>query len=143
MKKLLFAIIAVIVVISMFAGCGKQSVAQDDPTLISNDVFKITVPEDWPEKIHISFTDKSINMYHKASQEAGCGGWLVSISEYEDEVYKEMPSYEVVLMDNEKFYVAEYPSDVQADVENEEIMKEYFEMFEQLPGIIKETFELL
>ena len=143
MKRLIFIIIAVILVISILTGCSNEPVVQKDPTIISNDVFKITVPEDWPEKIHISFTDKSINMYHKASQEAGCGGWLVSISEYEDEVYKEMPSYEVVLMDNEKFYVAEYPSDVQADVENEEIMKEYFEMFEQLPGIIKETFELL
>lgn len=142
MKRLMFIIIAVILVISMLTGCSNEPVVQNDSTIINNDVFKITVPEDWPEKIHLSFTDKSINIYHKASQEAGYGGWLVSISTYEDDVYKEMPSYEVILEDNDKFYVAEYPSDVQADVENEESMKEYFEMFGQLPEIIK-TFKLV
>ena len=147
-KRLFLLLVVLTLVISTFTGCnGNINVPEEpisgDPAVLSNKTFSIKVPDEWVEKIHVVITEDEIKVYQKAAYEAFGGGWLGTIRMYNDESeYDMLPSYEVVAYRIEKYFVAEYPSDVQADVENEDSMKEYFEMFAQLPDIFKETFDV-
>ena len=46
-----------------------------------------------------------------------------------------------MLISGDKTYIVMYPTDVQADIEDEESTAEYFEMFDQLPQVVG-SFEL-
>ena len=147
MKRLLLLLIVVTLAISIFSGCAGNNVPdepkQGDSAVLSNKTFTIKVPEEWPDKIYAEITEDEIKIYQKAAYEAFGGGWLGTIRMYDDDsVYPMLPAYEVIAYRNEKHFVAEYPSDVQADVENQESMDEYFEMFALLPDVFKETFDI-
>ena len=135
----LILIIALMIVIT--TGCAGSE--EDTPAnVLKNEEFSVTVPEDWAERIHTEITEERIRIYQKAAYESFGGGHLCTISKVPDHtVY---PSYELLGVDEASgmFYIAEYPSDVQADVLNSESMAEYFEMFGQLPEIVI-TFALL
>ena len=77
---------------------------------------------------------------NKISNESFGGGHLCSFAVFNDEGYKELPDYEV-LISGDKTYIVMYPTDVQADIEDEESTAEYFEMFDQLPQVVG-SFEL-
>ena len=149
-KRLFILVIAVTVAISMFTGCFNNELSSTDvnteknPGVITNGIFSITVPEDWPEKIYLEISEDTIKIYQMEAYVYFGGGWLCSIEMYEDDAYLELPQYEVLKSEDTSgiTYVAQYPSDVQANVENEESMTEYFEMFSLLPEIVQ-TFKLV
>jgi len=143
MKRFVMLIIWIIVAVSMFTGCNDAQKIKLPDVILSTDTFQITVPDELYNKIDVSTEYNSIHIHHKASQEAGYLGHIVSINVFSTEIFKEIPCYELICESDGEFYVAEYPSDVQADAENEQTMKEYFEIFEQMPEIIKNTFEII
>ena len=141
MKKGFVLILVVVFMVAILAGCA-GSEEETPANVLKNEEFSVTVPEDWVERIHTEITEDRIRIYQKAAYESFSGGHLCTISKVPDHtVY---PSYELLGVDTESgmFYIAEYPSDVQADVLNAESMAEYFAMFEQLPEVVK-TFEVL
>lgn len=79
----------------------------------------------------------SIIFYNIAGREAGCGGRLLSLIAYEqgDKTYEQHPHYCVVGEKGSKVYVAEFPSDVQADIENEQNMKDYMDVYAEISRI--------
>lgn len=168
MKKPFVVLLSLIIAISMFSACNnnntetvnneeavkiedKEGEAEDtdgteignelsDSLVLSNDLFSITVPGSWAEKLVVITEQDSIHIYQKAAYGTISGGFLCAIETYEDEFYKEIPCYDIITTIGNITYIAQYPSDVQADIENEESMKEYFELYEQMPEIIKNTF---
>ena len=83
----------------------------------------------------------SIIFYNIAGREAGCGGRLLSLIAYEqgDKTYEQHPHYCVVGEKGGKVYVAEFPSDVQADIENERNMNEYMDVYAEISRIEENT----
>lgn len=103
---------------------------------VETDYFTLTLPygDSWNYEVD---SRTSITFYNIAGREAGCGGRLFSLTAYdpEDREYETLPSYSVVGEKNGKVYVAEYPTDVQADVENEENMQLYMDTYEAVNKI--------
>lgn len=106
---------------------------------ISNGKFSITVPDSWEGKYTLIMDDESIQLYQKAAYESFGGGHLCSFVVFEDSSYTEIPCYDVILRDglDEQTYIVMYPSDVQADLDNEESTSEYCKMTDELPEIVK------
>ena len=102
----------------------RYTATEDGKTRYSLDVY------DYDSKTSITF-------YNIAGREADCGGRLFSLVAYEpdDDSYKGLPHYSVVGESGGKVYVAEYPSDVQADVEVEEHMKQYETVYAEVNKI--------
>lgn len=104
--------------------------------IVDTDHFTLTLPlgstwdYDYDSKTSITF-------YNIAGREADCGGRLFSLVAYEpdDTSYENLPHYSVVGEAGGKVYVAEYPSDVQADMENEEHMKQYETVYAEVNKI--------
>ena len=138
MKKGIILILMIVFLTAVLAGCGT---ADDAPAnVLKNEEFSVTVPEEWVDLLYVEITETEIRLYQKAAYESFSGGFLCSISKVED--YTVYPSYELLGEAEGMYYIAQYPSDVQANVLNEESMSEYFSMFEQLPEVVK-TFEVL
>ena len=96
--------------------------------------IKLTHGSSWDYSID---SKTSITFYNIAGKEADCGGRLFSLVAYEpdDDSYKGLPHYSVVGESDGKVYVAEYPSDVQADVEIEEHMEQYQTVYAEVSKI--------
>ena len=79
----------------------------------------------------------SITIYNIASREADCGGRLVSIIAYDtgDKDYEMLPSYGVIGEKDGKVYIAEYPSDVQFNFEDEQATADYQAVYDELNKI--------
>lgn len=79
----------------------------------------------------------SITIYNIASREADCGGRLVSIIAYDagDKDYEMLPSYGVIGEKDDKVYIAEYPSDVQFNFEDEQATADYQAVYDELNKI--------
>ena len=103
---------------------------------IDTDHFTLTLPlgDTWDYDYD---SKTSITIYNVASKEANCGGRLVSIIAYDagDKDYENLPSYGVIGEKNGKIYIAEYPSDVQFDVENEQTTADYQTVYEEVNKI--------
>ncbi|MGN1334623.1 MAG: hypothetical protein ACI4U1_05860 [Anaerovoracaceae bacterium] len=106
---------------------------------ISNGKYSITVPDSWEGKYTLIMDDESIQLYQKAAYESFGGGYLCSFVVFEDSSYTEIPCYNVILRDelDGQTYIVMYPSDVQADLDDEESATEYFKMTDELPQIVK------
>ena len=108
--------------------------------IVDTDHFTLTLPlggtwdYDYDSKTSITF-------YNIAGREADCGGRLFSLVAYEpdDTSYENLPHYSVVGEAGGKVYVAEYPSDVQADVEVEEHMEQYQTVYAEVGKIEAKT----
>ena len=104
--------------------------------IVDTDHFTLTLPlggtwdYDYDSKTQITF-------YNIAGREADCGGRLFSLVAYEpdDTSYENLPHYSVVGEAGGKVYVAEYPSDVQADIEVEEHMEQYQTVYAEVSKI--------
>ena len=104
--------------------------------IIDTDHFTLTLPlggtwdYDYDSKTSITF-------YNIAGREADCGGRLFSLVAYvpDDTSYENLPHYSVVGEAGGKVYVAEYPSDVQADIEVEEHMEQYQTVYAEVSKI--------
>lgn len=107
-----------------------------DAKTIDTDHFTLTLPlgETWTYETD---SETSITFYNIAGREADCGGRLLSIVAYEpdDTSYEEIPHYSVVGESGGKVYIAEYPSDVQADIEVEEHMEQYQTVYAEVNKI--------
>ena len=164
LKKYTTALLCIVLTAAIFSACGngdvtdnadintdidtKENIEGIDVNKISNEYFSVTVPDTWEGKYVTIIDDESIQLYQKAAYESLGGGWLCSFKVYYDESYKELPSYDVLIsgaktdaetnqvLEKHK-YIVIYPTDVQADIEDEESTAEYFEMFDQLPQVVK------
>lgn len=158
MKKIM-ALLLTVVLAMAFTACGSKSEPAEEPaeepaaeetfgdfdisaglTQINNeetgeatietDYFTVTLPDadQWAYEVD---GQTSITFYHIASRDAGVGGRLFSVEVFapDDESYDPMPFEVLGEKDGMKFVVT-YPSDVQADVENEENNAEYQKLFE-------------
>jgi predicted small lipoprotein YifL len=100
--------------------------------IIDTDHFTLTLPlggtwdYDYDSKT-------SITIYNIAGREADCGGKLMSLVLYDptDQSYNDLPHACVAGETIDGIYVAEFPSDVQADIENEENMQQYQDVYLQ------------
>ena len=103
---------------------------------IETDCFTLTLsmPDTWNYEQDNS---TSITFYNIAGREAGCGGRLMTLVavDPDDDSYKGLPHYSIVGENGGKTYVAVYPSDVQADIENEEHMKQYEAVYAEVSKI--------
>lgn len=113
----------------------KETVSEDTKT-IETEYFTLTLslPDTWNYEQDSS---TSITFYNIAGREAGCGGRLMTLIAYDpdDDSYKGFPHYSVVGESGGKVYVADYPSDVQADMEDEEHMKQYETVYAEISKI--------
>ena len=107
-----------------------------DSKTITTDYFTLTLslPDTWNYEQDSS---TSITFYNIAGREAGCGGRLMTLVavDPDDDSYKGLPHYSIVGENGGKTYVAVYPSDVQADIENEEHMKQYEAVYAEVSKI--------
>ena len=151
LKKFTTVLLCIVLAAAIFSACGngdvtdnadintdidtKENIEGIDVNKISNGSFGVTVPDSWEGKYGVIIDDETIQLYQKAAYESFGGGHLCSFAVFNDEGYKELPDYEV-LISGDKTYIVMYPTDVQADIEDEESTAEYFEMFDQLPQIV-------
>ena len=158
LKKFTTVLLCIVLAAAIFSACGnadtdtKENIEGIDVNKISNGYFSVIVPDSWEGKYVTIIDDENIQLYQKAAYESFGGGWLCSFEMFNDESYKELPNYEVLLTGaetdagtnqvlEEQIYIVTYPTDVQADLEDENSTSEYFEMYDQLPQIV-ESFVL-
>ena len=168
LKKFTTVLLCIVLAAAIFSACGngdvtdnadintdidtKENIEGIDVNKISNGSFSVTLPDTWEGKYVTIIDDESIQLYQKAAYESFGGGWLCSFEEFNDNGYKELPNYEVLMSGgktdaetnqvlDEQTYIVMYPSDVQADLEDEKSTSEYFEMFDQLTQVA-ESFVL-
>lgn len=107
-----------------------------DVKAIDTDHFTITLTHgsSWDYTVD---SKTSITIYNIASREADCGGRLVSIIAYDagDKDYEMLPSYGVIGEKDGKVYIAEYPSDVQFNFEDEQATADYQAVYDELNKI--------
>lgn len=107
-----------------------------DEKAIDTDHFTITLTHGstWDYEVD---SKTSITIYNVASREADLGGRLVSIIAYEagDTEYEMLPSYGVIGEKDGKMYIAEYPTDVQYDFNDEQITADYQAVYEEVNRI--------
>lgn len=107
-----------------------------DEKAIDTDYFTITLTHgsSWDYTVD---SKTSITIYNIASREADCGGRLVSIIAYDagDKDYEMLPSYSVIGEKDGKVYIAEYPSDVQFNFEDEQATADYQAVYDELNKI--------
>ena len=158
LKKFTTVLLCIVLAAAIFSACGnadtdtKENIEGIDVNKISNGYFSVIVPDSWEGKYVTIIDDENIQLYQKAAYESFGGGWLCSFEMFNDEGYKELPSYEVLITGaetdagtnqvlEEQIYIVTYPTDVQADLEDENSTSEYFEMYDQLPQVVG-SFEL-
>ena len=154
LKKFTTVLLCIVLAAAIFSACGnadtdtKENIEGIDVNKISNGYFSVTVPDSGEGKYVTIIDDVNIQLYQKAAYESFGGGWLCSFEMFNDEGYKELPSYEVLITGaetdagtnqvlEEQIYIVTYPTDVQADLEDENSTSEYFEMYDQLPQIVE------
>ena len=103
---------------------------------IETDHFKLTLglPNTWTYE-QISMT--SIIIFNDAGRMFGDGGTLFTLSAYDpdDKSYEDISHYSVAGESDGKVYIAEYPEDAQADVNDETHQKEYEEIYDEVMKI--------
>lgn len=115
---------------------GLTETETEDSRTIETDYFTLTLPlpETWTYEIN---EDGSISFYNIAAKENNCGGHLMTLVALDpaDTDHEGIPHYSDVGEAGGKLIIAEYPSDVQADIENEDHMKEYETVYGEIMKI--------
>ena len=110
--------------------------------------FTIVMPKDWEEKCEIVEEDMCVYFYSVANRFISYGdveyeaGRLFYITVPEDDMKQDngeyyFPSYQIIGQYNGAAVLVVYPTDVQCDIEDEAKTKEYTQMYEQVPEILK------
>lgn len=87
--------------------------------------------------------EDSVRFYDLRSAEAGFGGTLVTVILYAPgEPYDYLPDYDLLAETAQGSYVALYPTDVQTDTENEELLNHHQYLSAGLRDILPEGFRL-
>lgn len=145
----------IISAILLFCTLGISTSCIRDTALIINDIiiyeneelgFSISFPKEWKDRYIIKEIDNRIEVSSKKNFEFG--GLLFTIERLIGELITEedierSPSKEVIILKGNGYtYIVRYPSDMQYPPDNEELIKEYKSMFEQIPSICK-TIDIL
>ena len=108
----------------------------EERVLYETDQYELSFPLSWEGHYIVEEGQNGgIDVYNKENREEFGGGWLFSIDVYErrDE-FEDFPSYEILEEKNGKYYIADYPTDVEFSAQNEEI---YREMEADTPDVVK------
>lgn len=103
--------------------------------------FSIGFPKEWEDRYIIEETDNGIAVISKKNHEFG--GLLFGIERLvgelitEEDVEQSPAKEEIILKGNGYTYIARYASDIQYSPDDEVLSKEYQEMFDQIPDILK------
>ena len=104
---------------------------------------KVVLPEDWYENTFVDASISSATFYHKDSydkyEEKGYeGGRLFTIGYCVNDDYKDLPSYTFLGYSEEQNvnYYVEYPTDVQAYMEDDAIRAEYEDLYAQVQDVV-------
>jgi len=94
----------------------------------------VPIPETWKDQYVVEDNGTSVSFYSKENYENEWGGFLFGFvfTDFtsEDEVY--FPSYEVICKyEGEKLLIADFPTDVQFNYENEAASAAYNQMYDQ------------
>ena len=103
------------------------------------DKFSIILPESWVNGCETVVEGDTIYVYHTASKNAGCGGFLFGLALFTSRSdFADYPSCEELgtIEDDSTIYyiVAIYPTDVQT---NETYMNAYMAFFNEIPALLK------
>ncbi len=113
-----------------------------DTLPFSTQGFQMELPGTWAEHYSLEKGDDFYAFYNVENAGAGYGGFLFSIEIYkQDGEWEYLPSYQFLGEKDGVYYVAEFPTDVQFDIENQENQQIYKEMQGDIEGILG-TFAL-
>lgn len=100
--------------------------ASEGASFLDTDDFSLYLPGDIAWDYELVDLD-TIAIYHTQAREDGYGGHVVSISAFDWGVndYEEYPSWSVAGLNEEKKFIAIYPTDVQFNVEDSTQSREY------------------
>lgn len=106
------------------------------------DKYYVRMPKPWVDSCTIEVNGDQINVYHKASANAGMGGFLFGLNIYSSESeYNYFPSYEKLgtLKKGDTVYdlVAVFPSDLQTDSANQ---SSYMRFFNEAEAVLKSVY---
>ncbi len=96
--------------------------------------LKLGAGETWIYEIN---EDHSISLYNIISRDSGMGGWLGTITWYDegDDSFKDLPSFADAGTAGGKRIIVVYPTDVQYDPENAQASEEYRVVLQQFEKI--------
>lgn len=105
---------------------GIKTRASEGAAYLETDSFSMYLPGDisWEYEI---IDNTAISIYYTPAKEKGFGGHVVTIQAYDwgDNEYEEDPAWSLAGMNNEKKFVALYPTDVQYDPNDPVQSEEY------------------
>ena len=109
-----------------------------DGTIYKADKYDVFLPADWDKNCTVEIDGDQINVYHKASKNAGMGGFLFGLNIYASESdFNYFPSYQLIgtLKKSSTTYylVALFPTDLQTDSSHQ---SDYMQYFEEIDGIL-------
>lgn len=95
---------------------GIKTRASGGSSFLETDHFSLYLPGDIPWEYE-AVDNVTVSIYYPPAREAGYGGHVVTIKAYDwgDNEYEELPGWSVAGVDNEKKYIAVFPTDVQFD----------------------------
>ena len=147
-KKTISVILATVIFIVLISTAGGISAiaASGDIDYFNETLgISLTIPESWAE--FFSFQEdnsvesaKSVSFYSWNNREAGYGGLFFTITLYDDSVYTDFESdelIEVLLKVDGKTFCVLYPGDPQYDALDDVLRMEYLNMQKDIAGIIK------
>ena len=121
-----------------------DTVSEDGATrTIETDHFTLTLslPETWEHEVNDA---NSISFYNTAAKNNNCGGHLATIAVVDpaSEDYKNLPHFAEVGEKDGMLFIVEFPSDVQADVQNEQNKADYDTVYAELLKIEEKAADM-
>ena len=113
-----------------------DTTAEDGTRTIETDYFTLTLPlgGTWEYEVNDAF---SISFYNTAAKNSNCGGHLFTLQAVDpaDTDHQNLPHYAEAGQMGGMLYLAVYPSDVQADVANDQNRADYEAVYAELAKI--------
>ena len=113
-----------------------------DTDLIRTNTFELAVPHgtDWEIE---SISENAFHIFHVPSRRKGFGGSVVSIAVFDedDEEYCEDEMYDIIAADDDRVYVAFYPTDVEYDGNNKKEAEDYLSLYDWMLMLSPELAE--
>lgn len=138
--KRFYLFLSILLIASVFvSGCTKETTSNptSDTIFTSDDLnISLVIPQEWNKKHIAESSENTVNFYNKSNKEYG--GHLCSIERLVGELIteedmKQAPvGQRIILQENGYTYILRMPSDVQSDLNNDKLHKEYMEMAQQV-----------
>lgn len=153
--KLRVTILLLLILITSLGGCAqwktdsKQYTAKQQSTTeqqnenkYQTEEFGFVIPESWEGKFTIKDFEQGISFYSKAIYDINSTGNLFNIvGTSEVGEWESYPDYKFLGSADDKYFFITFPTDVQFDVDNNELSDEYLKMQEDINSIV-DSFEL-